>query len=117
MVVTAGAQASAALKALSDYLAGFVATGSVVRGNTHHHYVQNSWDLFAQDAWTVSPSLTINFGVRYTDPGVLHASDGQLTTFIREQGMVSTDVLYPNDAKNFSPRVGFAYSPCLADRR
>jgi hypothetical protein len=104
-------QASSALKALADYMAGYVATASVVRGNTHHHYVQNSWDLFAQDAWTVSPSLTVNFGLRYTNPGVLHASDGPLTTFIREQGMVSTDELYPNDANNFSPRLGFAYTP------
>ena len=105
------AQASAALKALADFMAGYVATGSVVRGNTHHHYVQNSFDLYAQDAWTVSPKLTINFGVRYTNPGVLHASDGNLTTFIRDQGMVSTDQLYPNDANNFSPRAGFAYTP------
>ena len=105
------AQASPALKALADYTAGFVATGSIVRGNTHHHYVQNSFDLYAQDAWTVSPSLTLNFGVRYTNPGVLHASDGALTTFVREQGMVSTEELYPNDANNFSPRAGFAFAP------
>jgi len=105
------AQASPALKALADYTAGFVATGSIVRGNTHHHYVQNSFDLYAQDAWTVSPSLTLNFGLRYTNPGVLHASDGALTTFLRGQGMVSTEELYPNDANNFSPRAGFAFAP------
>jgi Carboxypeptidase regulatory-like domain len=105
------AQVSPALKALADYMAGYVATGSIVRGNTHHHYVQNSWDLYAQDAWTITPQLTINFGLRYTNPGVLHASDGPLTTFIRERGMVSTEQLYPNDANNFSPRAGFAYTP------
>jgi outer membrane receptor protein involved in Fe transport len=79
--------------------------------------VQNSFDVYAQDAWTVSPSLTLNFGVRYTNPGVLHASDGALTTFVREQGMVSTEELYPNDANNFSPRAGFAFAPRPAARR
>jgi hypothetical protein len=37
--------ASPALKALADFMAGDVATGSIVLGNTHHNYFQNSIDL------------------------------------------------------------------------
>jgi outer membrane receptor protein involved in Fe transport len=105
------ATASASLKALADFMAGSVATGSIVRGNTHHNYFQNSFDLFAQDSWTVSPRITVNYGVRYTDPGVLGASDAPLTNFLPDRGMVSTDQLYPPDRKDFSPRVGATYTP------
>src|SRR5439155_1192109 len=99
--------ASASLKSLSDFMAGSYATGSIVRGNTHHNYFQNSFDLFFQDAWTATPALTLNFGLRYTYPGVLGASDAPLTNFLPDQGMVSTDTLYPADRKDLSPRVGF----------
>jgi outer membrane receptor protein involved in Fe transport len=103
--------ASAALKSLADFMAGTSATAIIVRGNTHHDYFQNTFDLFFQDAWTVSPRLTLNYGLRYTYPGVLGASDGPLTTFIPDRGMVSTDTLYPADKKDLSPRVGVSYLP------
>src|SRR5262245_43823253 len=105
------AQASASLKALADFMAGMVATGSIVRGNTHHDYYQHTFDLFVQDTWTVLPSVTLNLGLRYTYPGVLGASDGPLTNFLPEQGMVSTEHLYPADRKDFSPRIGVAWTP------
>jgi len=104
-------QASSALKSLADFMSGKVATGSIVRGNTHHNYFQNSFDIYAQDVWSATPRLTLNFGVRYTYPGVLGASDGPLTEFIDGQGMVSTDTLYPADKTDFSPRAGFTFTP------
>src|SRR3954468_10948981 len=104
-------QASAALKSLADFMAGSYATGIIVRGNTHHDYIQNSFDLFFQDVWSASSKLTFNFGARYTYPGVLHASDGKLTNFLPDQGMVSTDSLYPAQKDAISPRVGFTYVP------
>ena len=104
-------QASASLKALADYMAGSYATGIIVRGDTHHDYVQNSFDLFFQDAWSATSKLTFNFGARYTYPGVLGASNGTLTNFLPDRGMVSTDSLYPAEKDAISPRVGVTWVP------
>ena len=104
-------QASASLKSLADFMAGSYATGIIVQGNTHHDYMQNSADLFFQDVWSATPSLTLNFGLRYTYPGVLGASDGPLTNFLPAQGMVSTDSLYPAEKDALSPRLGVTWVP------
>lgn len=107
--------ANASLKALADFMAGSYVTGIIVRGNTHHDYFQNSFDLYFQDVWAATPKLTLNFGLRYTYPGVLGASDAKLTNFLPDNGMVSTDQLYPRDKLDLSPRGGFTYVP--ADSR
>ena len=104
-------QASASLKSLADFMAGSYATGIIVRGNTHHDYFQNSIDLFFQDAWSATPKITMNFGARYTYPGVLGASDAKLTNFLPDRGMVSTDSLYPAQKDAISPRVGVTFVP------
>jgi hypothetical protein len=104
-------QASASLKSLADFMAGSYATGIIVQGNTHHDYVQNSADLFFQDTWSATSKLTLNFGLRYTLPGVLGASDGKLTNFLPTQGMVSTDSLYPAEKDALSPRLGVTWVP------
>src|SRR5262249_11924781 len=66
--------------------------------------------------WSLNPRVTINYGVRYTYPGVLGASDAKLTNFLPDRGMVSTDALYPADKKDFSPRVGVTYVPVESRR-
>ncbi|MDR1726495.1 MAG: TonB-dependent receptor [Acidobacteriota bacterium] len=101
---------SSTVRALADFLAGYVSRGSLTLGPTNHDYHQNSFDLFFHDTWTATDNLTLNFGVRYTYQGVLGASDQKLTTFFDGQGLVSVDQLYPKDWNNFAPRVGFAYT-------
>jgi hypothetical protein len=102
---------NAAQRALADYLAGYLSTATILRGPTRHNYYQNSFDLYAHDTWTLSPSVTINYGVRYTYQGVLGASDQPLTTFFPDRGLVSVDQLYPKDWNNIAPRVGVAWTP------
>lgn len=103
--------ANASLKSLADFMAGTYATGIIVRGSTRHNYVQNSFDVYFQDVWSATSRLTFNFGLRYTNPGVLGATDAKLTTFLPDKGMVSTDQLYPPDRTDISPRAGFTWVP------
>jgi hypothetical protein len=107
---------TAAQRALADFLAGYVSSATILRGPTRHNYYQNSFDLYAHDTWTLAPSLTVNFGVRYTYQGVLGASDQKLTTFLPDQGLVSVDQLYPKDWNNLAPRAGVAWTP-TADKK
>jgi len=64
---------------------------------------------FAQDEWRITPSLTLNLGLRYdkqdiAQPSVLN-SDAQLLA-----AGYRTDEI-PVDEDNFGPRLGFAWSP------
>jgi Carboxypeptidase regulatory-like domain len=103
--------ATAAQRALADFLAGDVSTATILRGPTRHQYYQNSFDLYAHDTWTLNQNVTINYGVRYTYQGVLGASDQQLTTFFPDRGLVSVDQLYPKDWNNLAPRAGITWTP------
>ncbi len=74
--------------------------------------------FYAQDNWKVSPSLTLNLGLRYefntppTDPTNRMEA---LNLATRQLSQVGTDGIprsaYGPDYTNFAPRVGFAWSP------
>lgn len=58
------------------------------------------WDAYAQDDWRISPSLTVNLGLRYelyTSPTEMH-------------DRIPADVRYPTDKNNFAPRIGLAWN-------
>jgi len=66
--------------------------------------------FFAQDDWKISPRLTLNFGVRY-EYEMLPSPFSNLVN-----PAVPQTAALPNDANNFGPRVGFAWSP-FADNK
>jgi hypothetical protein len=94
--------------------------------------------LFAQDAWKVSPGVTLTYGVRwnpqlsyvnlsgiYTHPGYAGVwgvsgagnlfSPGTLTGSVPQYYPVTSDTrAYPSKFKNFSPSIGIAWSPKTA---
>src|SRR3989440_6529635 len=85
--------------------------------NTVRHHVQSLLGFYLQDDWKARPNLTLNLGLRY-----------EFITVPRELNGINTNVGNPNDAavttgplfknpslKDFSPRVGFAYSPNYKD--
>ena len=90
------AQASASLKALADFMAGRVATGSIVRGNTHHDYFQNSFDLYAAgrlDGLAEADAQCRHCATRI--PACSARATARSPRSCPSQGMVSTDTLYP----------------------
>jgi len=86
---------------------------------------------FAQDAWTVTPSLTLNIGVRWeTDTPEIDENNRMngfngsqinpvsgtlgVVTFMGVAGVPSAP--YATNWKNFGPRFGFAWKPFQSDR-
>ncbi|HEX4230061.1 MAG TPA: TonB-dependent receptor [Bryobacteraceae bacterium] len=104
---------SGTLKALADFMAGEPSNSNgatIARGNPERTYHVNSADEWVHDTFQVTPTLSVNFGVRYTYQGVLHDTTNDLTNFIPGEGF-KTGQLYPKDLTDFAPRFGFAYSP------
>ncbi len=104
--------ASGNLKSMADFLAGYTSNASgaiIVRGQLQRDYVQNSFDSWIHDNWQLSPTLNLNFGVRFTYHGPLTDKKNSLSTFVPGRGFVSD--LYPGDLNNFTPRFGFAWTP------
>ena len=116
---TKGGDCSGNKEALADFLGGYLATASIARGNAERQVFINTFDLFAQDSWQISPTLNINYGVRYDYLQPMHSQYQNLSVFRPEltasnglafQGNQIGEV-YPSDWTNFSPRLGFSFSP------
>src|SRR6201997_3385280 len=100
---------------LADFLAGCINTATVVEGNPKRQVFQNTFTINGSDSWQVSRDLTLNLGLRYDYPGVLHSAYHNLTSFdptvptgIAVIG-VDRPSLYDKYWTGFSPRVGFAW--------
>ncbi|QMV19416.1 TonB-dependent receptor [Granulicella sp. 5B5] len=98
--------------ALADYLNGQPSnssTSKLLQGNAERVYLLNTYDFWAQDDFTVTPKLTVNYGVRWSLPGHVYDAKNDLSSFVPGKGFVTP--LYNNYYGAFAPRVGFAYSP------
>jgi len=111
---------SALQRSLADFIGGYLAAGnaSIATGDPRRDYYVNSFEWWAQDNWQTSPRLNINYGLRYTYNGRLHAvGDKPIAIFLPEApgGLAvigkDLDALYPADYNNFAPRLGFAFAP------
>jgi hypothetical protein len=106
------------VKALADYLAGYVASSSFTQGVLRRSIYQKAFDIFAQDQYRVFPNLTLNYGLRYTYNGPF-SSSGVLSDFrpgasgADAYGLViagqTISSIYPKSGINFAPRFGFSY--------
>ena len=105
--------------ALADFLAGCFDSGvtSIVQGDPKRQVFVNSWALFAQDAWQLSPRFNVNYGLRYEYIGPMHDGTKDLSTFLpgATNGIaiagVTIPTLYPQWYGGASPRVGFSWQP------
>ncbi len=109
--------------AFADLLLGDPYTASVSRSfggvtaNTVTAFRVTSFDPFVQDDWRVTPTLTLNLGLRWEYNSPVVDKYNHLSTFdptapgdIRVS-TPSQPNLYNTSKKEFAPRFGFAWSP------
>lgn len=98
--------------ALADFLIGRPTNSSgalLLVGNPQRVYLVNSIDGWAHDDFRATKQLTLNYGLRYSYPGVVHDQNGTLVNFVPGAGFVGGP-LYNKDLTDIAPRVGFAYA-------
>lgn len=115
--LAANAAETAALRSISDFLAGYVAGNNgatIVRGQLQRDYRMNNFDWWVHDNFQVSQKLNVNFGVRWSYVGPLYDIDKSITAFRPGRGFATVgkggEDTWTKDWNNFAPRVGFAYN-------
>lgn len=80
---------------------------------------QNISGIFVQDDYKVTPTLTVNLGLRWNYFGAMYDKQNNLSVFTPGAGsamltnasFVQTGSLASNQKGNFGPQLGFAWSP------
>lgn len=86
-------------------------------GNGRLDFTQEQVAFFAQDAWRVRPSLTLNYGLRWEGqfnpaPDTSNTSlYNQVRGFVFPSGRTVDPAYIPDNTNQFGPRVGFAWDP------
>ena len=113
---TADPQTDGNVYILADFLAGCVSESSIAQGNQKRQVFENTFDLFAQNAWQLTPKLNLNYGLRYDYAQAVHDSDKDLTSFdptlaggFAIQGSNVTNLYQPYKGA-ISPRAGLSYA-------
>lgn len=102
------------LSALSDYLIGTPTNSSgarLLQGKAQRVWTLDTYDTWAQDDFKVTRKLSLNYGVRYTIPGVIQAAADDIYQFVPGSNPGFVKGYYPNYYGGVAPRVGFTYSP------
>jgi hypothetical protein len=110
---------------LADLLLGLPQSSSIQYSRQSNYYVQNQWNLFAQDEWKVRSNLTVTLGLRYEYFSPVSEKYGRLANLDIAPGYTSVAVVTPatsgpftgafpsglinSDRNNFSPRLALAY--------
>lgn len=80
---------------------------------------ENLWGVFVQDDWKVSPSLTLNMGLRYSHFGPLYSKQGNMysvqfgagSAMLTGMTIRKGGDLWNAQKLNFGPQFGFAWTP------
>ena len=114
-------------KTLSDFLAGDPTAGGLqYSGNSRRHTFENGYGLYVQDAFRVTPRLTLNYGLRWDYYAIVQEKNNLFANFLvtsfdpvgdtgagtyTQVGTDGLNRLYNPDYKDFSPRASIAWDP------
>jgi hypothetical protein len=109
---------------LSTFLAGTVSSGLQYSGNTNRNTFENDEGVYFQDSFHVLPRVTLNYGIRWDNFGVITEKNNLFSNFLvtsfdaathtgvgamAQVGTSALPRLYEPDYKNFSPRTSIAW--------
>jgi hypothetical protein len=101
-------------EALADFLAGDVASSTIVVGNPERFVHVNAFNAYVQDSWQLTKKLNLQYGLRYEYFGPMQSDAKDIANFVPGTGFVvqdSSHALFDPGKDHFAPRLGFAYQP------
>jgi hypothetical protein len=104
---------------LADFLAGCFdpSDTTIVQGDPKRLVYLNSYGIFAQDTFQLTPRLNVNYGMRYEYEGPMHDPNKDLSSFVpgAPNGLAvageTAANLYQQYHAGFGPRVGLTWQP------
>jgi hypothetical protein len=103
---------------ITQLTTGIVPTAEIRQVNNFLEPRYHNFSLFAQDAWRVSPRLTLTYGLRWEVNPAPSEANGNFPVTVRGLDNPPTAVLAPPGSRfyettwgNFAPRVGVAWQP------
>jgi hypothetical protein len=105
---------------LAGFLLGVPDTSSIAFGNADKYFRSSIYEAYVNDDWRLSPSLTLNLGVRWEYWSPLTEKYGRLVNleiapgFSAENPVVAADALIHPDKRAIQPRAAFAWRPFAA---
>jgi hypothetical protein len=107
---------SLSFDSLDDFLSGTIDGGGSAAGEGTRYSYQNAMGTYFQDAWRLTPHLTMNYGIRWDYFGVIGEKNSAFSLFdpttqsLQQVGAPGgPSQLYPNDYKDFAPRLSFVW--------
>jgi hypothetical protein len=101
------------LTVVADFLNGTPSNGGskLLQGNIQRVYLLSGGESWIQDDFQATKKLALNFGIRWSLPGVVTDAANDLYSFVPGANPGFQTPLYQQYYKAFAPRGGFAYSP------
>jgi hypothetical protein len=103
---------------VAAFLADQANSFTVTTSNRSNRTYGDSVGAFVTDSWKVAKPLTLQLGVRYDFYGTPTEAENRFVVFNSATDMLEhvgqgggPSLAYNNSAKNFEPRVGFAWTP------
>jgi hypothetical protein len=98
---------------LDDFINNQLSYVSASAGDPGHGTRATQFGVYAQDSYQVARSLIIDYGLRWDMETVPHDKDYSTQSYDPTTGelMAAGGAYFRGNHKDFSPRVGFSYSP------